>query len=740
MQRSAIDDSQTITFDYRSDQWIESNAEDCVALLDPSADASSADEAIYAHGKSCRFVRQDILVGDADGTGGRCRVVWLLAASLVLSLALAVVPDIRSHGKIPRPEAIVSSDVPEAVALKSSEAESPGGLTLQLWTPTPSSARDVFASVLDTYAARQPRDDRSAAKQISITTTTSTSPSISTAVTTATTATVTASVADPTMWQVVFKGPINVRTFPSLEAPIDRVEWRCAELRGRRVQDWLEIVDLHGNANGYARMVVDKDVLLEEKQWQCVEYARGRDASWCKHTDIWEDHEIEYFGGKGSPCGGCWCCKRPVQAGATDAVVRRLPDGRDNSSAGVAEQLLDIANAAWAATSTCQPCSDMVRCSGMAWQILREGPVMVFPEADNMSDPSGLGWKCDIVQGYRMGDWLKITDGEPGYVQIRDAEGVAVAESTAQFPEEAEECAPCTEGSDTSCLESRCCKTPGHKCYQKNDYWATCKHTCTPNDQDRCDHLGYRSWTPRLPGFPTLYCWQLARPDTYEGELVRAQIRDGAGIFACDGFDVFAAQGDLVLGTLPDGSEVRTIYSEPHEVGRSKDGTAANTEVFYSAWIAIRDRGAWSRYAWVIKMDPDAVLVPDRIRIRIMQRWFDGYDKRCFFRTCNRFPDNPDFPMMYGAMELLSHAALDTFFTDGYKCIDWFPVRSYGEDLFLTKCLQKMGVEAVDDYQIVGDDRCMDGACWDHTYAAFHEYKDVDGWMRCWHETSNGSI
>jgi hypothetical protein len=351
------------------------------------------------------------------------------------------------------------------------------------------------------------------------------------------------------------------------------------------------------------------------------------------------------------------------------------------------------------------------------------------------------------MQGYRMGDWLKLADetsGKAAYIQILEPTGDGsfspVVEEVTAHHEEDLKCDPCTEGGEGSCLDSQCCKNPGQKCYKKNDFWASCKYTCNPTDQDRCEEIGHRSWTPRLPGFPTLYCWQLMRPYGYELDLVKVQVQAGAGIFACDGFEVLSEQGDMSLGKTPSGTEVATLYSEPHNVGRSKDGTAANTEIFVNAWNAVRDKGKWSEFSWVIKMDPDAVIAPDRTRIHIMQRWLNGEDKNCFFRTCNRFPNNPDFPMMYGAMELLSKKAAEVFFSDGWKCNSWYPVAQYGEDLFLSKCLQSLGSETIDDFVLVGDDRCMGGACWDHTYAAYHEYKSADDWMRCWGETNNGTI
>jgi len=495
------------------------------------------------------------------------------------------------------------------------------------------------------------------------------------------TSTIRASTPGLSTWRVVFHGPVNVQKMPESGAPIVQVAWKCDLLRGRRMQYWLEVVNSVGDIAGYSQIGFNDFPFLVE----------------------------------------------------------------DTSEQG----------------ALCAPCSDNATCKSIQWQVRYPGHVVVYSEPNHSAEALGLMWKCDLAHGYPIrGGWLKITGGKDwktAYVQIfhnnnlthrsrdptraaSEADEAALAEVTAADAREMA-CDACVEGEGVSCQAARCCKNPGQACYQSTDGKASCRYACTPSGEDRCLQLGARSWAPQLPGFPTLYCWQLARPDGYEPGLVKEQVKRGAGIFACDDFDVFSIHGDVPLGRTPAGRDVRTVHCVPHDVGRSKDNTAGNTEIFLNAWDAVKARDSWGSYGWTIKMDPDAVLVPNRLRVHIMSAGADGMKKGVFFRTCNVHPKNPDYPMMLGALEAISRKALDTFFRDGDQCQHWLPMADYGEDLFITKCLQRLDVSALDDYSLVGDDRCDRSlACWDHTFAAFHAFKNVVDWVKCWEDTFNGSF
>merc|ERR1719464_2669575 len=105
---------------------------------------------------------------------------------------------------------------------------------------------------------------------------------------------------------------------------------------------------------------------------------------------------------------------------------------------------------------------------------------------------------------------------------------------------------------------------------------------------------------------------------SYEFSLVKAQIKAGAGIFKCDLHAVFSQDGKKNLGRVNGtGPLVESIWFQKAFVGRSDDGFAANTEIFMPIWAAANNEGSWKRVDWTIKADPDAVVLPWRVRAHL---------------------------------------------------------------------------------------------------------------------------
>jgi len=200
---------------------------------------------------------------------------------------------------------------------------------------------------------------------------------------------------------------------------------------------------------------------------------------------------------------------------------------------------------------------------------------------------------------------------------------------------------------------------------------------------------------------------------------MKEQLRKNAGIFGCDEFTVYSNIEEVELGV----GGVRTVPFLPAPVGTSKDGTAGNSELFMHVWDAVKEVARYRMLDWAIKADPDAVLMPARLREHLKDKSGAVYVKNCAASGS---------PQMYGSVEAISREAMDLYFQGEERCRNELPWQTYGEDLFMKECLDLLGAEGAVDLNLVGDGVCAGYDCGDKSSAAYHPFKDMDSWFGCW--------
>lgn len=211
-----------------------------------------------------------------------------------------------------------------------------------------------------------------------------------------------------------------------------------------------------------------------------------------------------------------------------------------------------------------------------------------------------------------------------------------------------------------------------------------------------------------------------------EADTIRTQLNTdgGAGIFACEQFDVFSTDGGVCLGDGPAGP-VWSQHFDYADVGVTIDGTAGNTRLFLNVWEAVKIVGRYENTDWTVKADPDAVIIPDRLREHV--RPYTG--QPTFFLTC-ALPGMPT--MMFGALEAISKQAMERYYESGYGCRNNFPVDAWGEDRWLSACLQSIGAPGIEEFGLVSDALCHGLDC-NSGAPAFHPLKGANEWQGCYY-------
>jgi len=221
----------------------------------------------------------------------------------------------------------------------------------------------------------------------------------------------------------------------------------------------------------------------------------------------------------------------------------------------------------------------------------------------------------------------------------------------------------------------------------------------------------------------SLFCWSVARP-RFEHNVIRMQISDDKGMHQCDSMAVFSnSKYDL-------GSGVVTIPIQMVPCGVSRDNTAANVAQFRLAWQALDTDGRFRDHDFTVKVDPDAVLIPDRLRQQLMPHVGGTvYVANCDLR--DKWPGSPDYPMMNGALEVISKLGMEALIKGESWCASSLPWQVWGEDLYLGHCLQMLKVYRVDNFNILTDNSCRGSDCHRMDAAAYHYFKSIPAWQTC---------
>jgi len=301
-----------------------------------------------------------------------------------------------------------------------------------------------------------------------------------------------------------------------------------------------------------------------------------------------------------------------------------------------------------------------------------------------------------------------------------------------------------------NCSQAQCCQRSGVTCFRKNSSWSGCRRSCTPGvDMDDPAH-NLEPWAcadvevefgaevafgANVSGGISLLCFAVSRSEGTELLLILNQFHAGIGIFACDDQVLFSDAATEV----PETQVLPNFWAEQQVLG-ALTASWVNTKGFMDAWAWIVSDGRMDPHDWVAKVDPDAVFFPDRLKIHLDDARFKGaakaengvYLKNCF--------DGPEL-QLYGSLEVLSSRAVRTLGRAVDNCRSILDYERMGEDMWLQRCLDQIGVASAEDYDgLVADGYCPGGpkGCGPQA-VAFHPFKLPAQWSECYRQASGSN-
>jgi len=195
----------------------------------------------------------------------------------------------------------------------------------------------------------------------------------------------------------------------------------------------------------------------------------------------------------------------------------------------------------------------------------------------------------------------------------------------------------------------------------------------------------------------------------HELELLQAAKKHGASLFGCDQWDVFSDASAAISDDYQT-MKVEDTFGEFHQVKRKTTQSWVNWALFYQVWVKVREVGKWESADWTVKVDADAVFLPQRLREYLGAYPHDS-PHGLYFENC----PNVQYGF-FGHLEVISRTGAETLTKYLENChaefapcandgCDWM-WGAWGEDVFAQRCMDHHYVDKVE-----GFDMTTDGAC-----------------------------
>lgn len=212
-------------------------------------------------------------------------------------------------------------------------------------------------------------------------------------------------------------------------------------------------------------------------------------------------------------------------------------------------------------------------------------------------------------------------------------------------------------------------------------------------------------------GSGTIFGWCVSMTNGGEADLTRDHYAKKQSIFACESWSVFA---DGALDPIPV-TQLGGFNSK-----WAPWGSFYNTQVFLRAWDALFKEGKWKSQGWTVKVDPDTVWFPHKLKWHL--KGTHSLDKFLWRNTGK---------MMLGPIEVFSVATVKDMSERMRETCKW-GIDVSGEDGWIDACMGTLGITKKYDGQLLQSTGGNPGFCGNHYIVAFHPFKNTGSYAACY--------
>jgi hypothetical protein len=218
-------------------------------------------------------------------------------------------------------------------------------------------------------------------------------------------------------------------------------------------------------------------------------------------------------------------------------------------------------------------------------------------------------------------------------------------------------------------------------------------------------------------------------PDSYEVDLIRMQYKFGVSLFACDEHEVYSSR-PVPYAT---GRTSAVVQSDLRcELG-GEFYTRLNAGIFRVVWRKVLTDDRFRHYDWTVKVDPDSVFFPNRLR-GLLKQTIDHIPRDGMYLNNCKFG-------LHGPLEMLSRVAVLRWVVGMDGCEAHFRREAckgqpcaWGEDLAMDQCMWKiLKVKRLNISLLLNEAHC-DSKDWSdcsNGAVAFHPFKTAGEYGHC---------